>query len=148
MKEVSDLTSRLPLKQHLRNTTTVLKTVNRLDPRWLPLCAAGHLLGVANGYLALILSAYILDALGRGGGFQEVFRVTAIFCGVMFLLENAASWLRLRAEAKQTPLYVRYHALTEEKMLDMDYARINSPECEILKRRIQEDLWIILCAVF
>ena len=140
MKEVSDLTSRLPLKQHLRNTKTVIKTVNRLDPRWLPLCAAGHLLGVANGYLALILSAYILDALGRGGGFQEVFRVTAIFCGVMFLLENAASWLRLRAEAKQTPLYVRYHALTEEKMLDMDYARINSPECEILKRRIQEDL--------
>ena len=33
MKEVSDLTSRLPLKQHLRNTKTVIKTVNRLDPR-------------------------------------------------------------------------------------------------------------------
>ena len=140
MKEVSDLTSRLPLKEHLRNTKTVIKTVNKLDPYWLPLCAAGHLLSVANGYLALILSAYILDALGRGGGFAEVFRVTALFVGVMFLLGNATSWLRLRAEAKQAPLYVQYHALTEEKMLDMDFSRINSPECEILKRRIQEDL--------
>lgn len=140
MKEVSDLTSRLPLKQHLRNTKTVLKMVNKLDPYWLPLCGAGHLLSVTNEYLALILSAYILDALGRGGEFQEIFKVTAIFVGVMFLLGNAVSWLRLRAEAKQAPLYTQYHALTEEKMLDMDFARINSPECEILKRRIQEDL--------
>ena len=140
MKEVSDLTSRLPLKEHLRNTKTVLKMVNKLDPYWLPLCGAGHLLSVANGYLALILSAYILDALGRGEEFYEIFKVTAVYCSVLILLGNAVSWLRLRAEAKQTPLYVQYHALTEEKMLDMDFARINSPECETLKRRIQEDL--------
>lgn len=140
MREVSDLTSRLPLKEHLRNMRTVIRTVNKLDPYWLPLCAAGHLMSVANGYLALILSAYILDALGRGEGVYEILKVTAIFCGVMFLLGNAVSWLQLRAAAKQMWLYVQYHALTEEKMLDMDFARINSPECEILKRRIQEDL--------
>lgn len=140
MREVSDLTSRLPLKEHLRNMRTVIRTVNKLDPYWLPLCAAGHLMSVANGYLALILSAYILDALGRGEGVYEILKVTAIFCGVMFLLGNAVSWLQLRAAAKQMRLYVQYHALTEEKMLDMDFARINSPECEILKRRIQEDL--------
>lgn len=140
MKEVSDLTSRLPLKEHLKNTRTVLRMVNRMDPRWLPFCMAGHLLSVANSYLALILSAYILDALGRDSEFSEIFKVAAIFCGVMFVLENAVSWLRLRAETKKATLYAKYHALTEEKMLSMDFARINSPECEILKRRIQEDL--------
>ena len=140
MIEVSDLTSRLPLKEHLRNTKKVMKMVSGMDPYWLPLCFLGHLLGVANGYLALILSAYILDALGKGGGFPETFQVTAVFCGVMFLLGNAVSWLRLRSNAKTTGLYMKYHALTEEKMLSMDFARINSPECEILKRRIQDDL--------
>ena len=92
MKEVSDLTSRLPLKEHLRNTKKVMKMVSEMDPYWLPLCSLGHLLGVANGYLALILSAYILDALGNGSAFQETFKVTALFCGVMFLLGNATSW--------------------------------------------------------
>lgn len=140
MKEVSDLTSRLPLKEHLRNTKKVMKMVSEMDRYWLPLCSLGHLLGVANGYLALILSAYILDALGSGGDFLETFKVTALFCGVMFLLGNAVSWLRLRSDAKMTGLYMKYHAQTEEKMLSMDFARINSPECEILKRRIQDDL--------
>ena len=65
---------------------------------------------------------------------------SALFCGVMFLLGNATSWLRLRSDAKMTGLYMKYHALTEEKMLSMDFARINSPECETLKRRIQDDL--------
>ncbi len=134
MRKVSDL------KEHLRNTKTVIKMVNQLDPCWLPLCAAGHLLKVAEGYLALILSAYILDALSRGGGFEKIFKVTAVFCGVIFFLSNVVSWLQLRAEAKKAALYSRYHALTGEKMLSMDFSRINSPECEILKRRIQEDL--------
>ena len=49
MKEVSDLTGRLPLRQHLQNTGKVIRTINGLDPHWLPLCAAGHLLGVAGG---------------------------------------------------------------------------------------------------
>lgn len=140
MREVSDLDSRLPLKEHLRNTKNIIKMINGLDKYWLVLSMTMHMLGVINGYLALILSAYILDAIGRGGSFSEICRVTACFCGGMFLLENASSWLWERAEAKKRILYAKYHALTEEKMLSMDFARINSPECEMLKKRIQDDL--------
>lgn len=140
MREVSDLDSRLPIREHLQNTKKVLKMVNGLDPFWLPFCLAGHLLQVTNGYLALILSAYVLDAIGRGEGFARICKVTACFCVGMFLLENVVSFLHLRTEAKKAALYARYHTLTEEKMLGMDYARINSPACEILKRRIQDDL--------
>lgn len=140
MKEVSDLDSRLSLGEHLRNMKKMWKTINGLDKYWVPLCAVRHLLGVANGYLALILSAFILDALGRGRDFGDICKVMVMFCAVMFLLQNMGSWLHLRSEAKKRVLYNKYHTLTEEKMLTMDFARINSPECEILKRRIQEDL--------
>lgn len=140
MKEVSDLDSRLPLREHLRNTKSVIKMINSLDKYWLVFSVAMHLLGVINGYLALILSAYILDAIGKGSDFREICGITAAFCGVMFVLDNAGSWLRQRAESKKRMLYARYHALTEEKMLSMDFARINSPECEMLKKRIQDDL--------
>ena len=99
MRKVSDL------KEHLRNTKTVIKMVNQLDPCWLLLCAAGHLLKVAEGYLALILSAYILDALSRGGGFEKIFKVTAVFCGVIFFLSNVVSWLQLPKQRRR--LYIR-----------------------------------------
>ena len=140
MKEVSDLDSRLPVREHLRNTKKVLKMVNELDHFWLPFCLARHLLQVTNGYLALILSAYILDAIGGGAGYWQICKVTVCFCVGMFLLGNAASFLHLRTEARKAALYARYHTLTEEKMLGMDFARINSPECEVLKRRIRDDL--------
>ena len=140
MREVSDLESRLPLKEHLRNMKKICKTISGLDRHWLPLYAIKNLLGVVEGYLALILSAYVLDNLGNGSAISEICRVTFCFVGVMFLLSNIVNWLQLRCETKQRILYTRYHALTEEKMLHMDFARINSPECEILKKRIQDDL--------
>ena len=80
MKEVSDLDSRLPVREHLRNTKKVLKMVNELDHFWLPFCLARHLLQVTNGYLALILSAYILDAIGGGAGYWQICKVTVCFC--------------------------------------------------------------------
>ncbi len=140
MRETSDLTSRLPLKEHLRNMKKMIKTINGLDPWWLVLFAVKNLLAVTEGYLALLLSVYILDSLGRGTAFTEICRVTFRFAGAMFLLANLVHWLQLRCGAKQQSLYVRYHALTEEKMLHMDFARIASPECEILKKRIREDM--------
>lgn len=51
MKEVSDLDSRLPLREHLRNTKSVIKMINSLDKYWLVFSVAMHLLGVINGYL-------------------------------------------------------------------------------------------------
>ncbi len=140
MREVSDLNSRLPLREHLQNMKKIIKTINGLDPWWLPLFAVKNLLDVTEGYLALLLSVYILDSLGKGIPFAGICKVAFGFVGVMFLLSNTSNWLRLRCEAKQRCLYARYHALTEEKMLHMDFARIASPECEILKKRIQNDM--------
>lgn len=140
MREVSDLESRISAREHLQNLKKVLRTIHALDPHWFLLCIVRHFFRVSHGYLALLLSAYILNALQEGRDFREICTVTAIFCGVMFMLSNLSSWLHLRAEAKLQVLYARYHALIDEKMLSMDFARVNSPDCEILKKRIQEDL--------
>ena len=116
MREVSDLNSRLPLREHLQNMKKIIKTINGLDPWWLPLFAVKNLLDVTEGYLALLLSVYILDSLGKGILFAGICKVAFGFVGVMFLLSNISNWLSLRCEAKQHCLYARYHALTASKI--------------------------------
>jgi len=136
----SDLTARIPLREHLDHAGKLLKMVHGMDRYYFLFCFTVNLLTVADRYLALVLSAYLLDACGRGETFWEIFRVAAAVCTAMFLAGSAAGWMDERAQVKQHLIYRRYHSLTEQRMLEMDFARINSPECEALKGRIQRDM--------
>jgi len=129
-----------PLKENLQNAGKVLGLVQKLDRYFIPAYCVVHLLHVVNQYTSLILTAYILNHLESGAAFEEIFRVVLLFCAVMLLCGTTENAIMGKIMENQTILFKRYECLTEQKMLEMDYARVDSPECAALRRRIQDDL--------
>ncbi len=140
IKQESDLTSKLPIREHLRNAAKVLKKIHELDKYYFPLFFIVHLLHVVCNYMSVILTAYILDGLSEGKAFEEIFRFTAIFVITMFVLRIIESGINFRMGAEQNVIFKRYHSSTEQKMLEMDFAKVNGPECEALRRRVERDM--------
>jgi len=145
IRQKTDFTSKLTLKENLQNTQKILKIVHGMDRYFIPLYCVVHLLHVVNNYASLILSAYILNALGSGNAsgdgivFWEIFRVVLIFRVGMFLLRMIENGILDRISLEQQIIFKRYASQTEQKMLEMDFAKVTGPECSALRRRIQED---------
>jgi ATP-binding cassette subfamily B protein len=141
----TDLISKLPLKSHLRNVRKVLKVVQDMNQYYIPMYCVVHLLHVINNYMSLILSAYILNALGSGkfagsdSAFAELFTQVLLYCVGMFMLRIIEYGVMDRVGLEEDILFKRFQALTEQKMLEMDFSQISSPTCDALRHRIQED---------
>lgn len=140
MNTKSDLDSKLPVKEHLKNAKKLLGMIHELDKYYIPLYFIVHLLHVIRTYAALFLSAYILDALAAGIIFEKVFGNTAVFAVIIFLCTIGENAIHERMYAEQTVIFRRYHSLTEQKMVEMDYAKVTGPDCEVLRQRINSDM--------
>lgn len=140
MNTKSDLDSKLPLREHLKNAKRLMGMIHELDRYYIPLYFVVHLLHVIRTYAALFLSAYILDALSAGEQFKGIFCNTAILAIIIFLCTIGENAIHERMYAEQTVIFRRYHSLTEQKMVEMDYAKVTGPDCEVLRQRINNDM--------
>ncbi len=136
----TDLTSKLPIKEHIRNIRKILAMVSSLDKTYFPTSCIVHIINAAIPYIELILSAYILDSLIVGKAFKEIFAVAAITTIFIFIIRFIASTVWNKLEVRARTAYQLYECITEEKMLQMDYAKIDSPVVKELKDRIERDL--------
>ena len=62
----SDLTSKLPVREHIKNIKKLLKTVHDMEKTYFPMACLVHIINVIVPYTELILSAYILDGVSQG----------------------------------------------------------------------------------
>jgi len=136
----SDLTSKLSVKEHVKNIKKLLKTVHSMEKNYFPTVCIVHIINAAVPYAELLLSAYILDSVSQGRGFKELMPVIAAVTTAIFVLHCLTSriWNRI-CKRKQDDMYYRYNCIIETKMLQMDYSRIDSPEIRELKQRILND---------
>lgn len=136
----SDLTSKLPVKEHIKNIKKLLKVVYDMEKSYFPTVCIVHIMNVIIPYAELVLSAYILDGVSQGRGFGELMPVIAAVTAIIFVLHCVTSriWNRV-CKIKQDDMYYRYSCMIESKMLQMDYSRIDSPEIRELKNRIASD---------
>ncbi len=136
----SDLTSKLPVREHIKNIKKLLKTVHDMEKTYFPMACLVHIINVIVPYTELILSAYILDGVSQGKGIRELMPVIVGVTVVIFILHCLTSrvWNRV-CKIKQEDMYYRYSCMIETKMLQMDYSRIDSPEIRDLKNRILSD---------
>lgn len=135
----TDLTSKIPLREHIRNMRKILDVVRDMDKWYFFYTSIVHIINVAVPYLGLMLSAYLLDHL-QGGDFREIMAVTAGACFGIFLLNFTASTIWNRMEVRREKMYYLYTSMIEAKMLTMDFSRIDSPEVRQLKERINRDM--------
>lgn len=135
----TDLTGKLPLREHVGNIRKVLKFVRSMDKNYFRIVCVTHVLDIGVPYVELLLSAYILDAIGAHRSFREM--MTVVFCciAVIFAMRFVASTIRNRMEVRRQHMYYLYSGVVQARMLNMDFSRIDSPEVKKLKDRIRVD---------
>lgn len=136
----SDLTGRLPIKEHIKNIRRILRTVREFDKTYFTTACVVHIINAGIPNLTLLLSAWLLDGMAQGRGFKELFSVAAGAMLTIFILRLFASELWNRLEVRKEQIYWKYHCSTEEKMLEIDYARLDDPVVKDLKKRMQSDM--------
>lgn len=136
----SNLTSKLPIREHIKNIKKLLKAVHDMEKYYFPTVCIVHIINVIVPYAELVLSAYILDSISQGRSFRELMPVIAVVTAIIFVLHCVTSriWNRV-CKMKQDDMYYRYSCIIETKMLQMDYSKIDSPEIRELKNRISSD---------
>ena len=136
----SDLTGRIPIKEHIENIRRILRAVKEFDKTYFATACMVHMINAAVPNLTLLLSAWLLDGMAQGKGFQELFSVAAGAMLVIFILHLLASEVWNRLEVRREQIYWKYHCSTEEKMLEIDYSRLDDPVVKDLKKRMQSDM--------
>ncbi len=139
MAETKDLTEKQPLKQHIKNIKRILGAVKSLDKTYFATASIVHFINAAVPYIGLLLSAYILDALVEGKGFKEIFTIAAAATVGIFILNCIASTIWNRLEVRVYKMFQLYTCITEQKMLNMDYSKLDDPKIRELKERIRRD---------
>ncbi len=135
----TDLTSKLPIKVHIHNMKKILGMVSSIDKTYFPTSCIVHIINALIPYVELLLSAYILDSLIVHKSFKEIFIVVVIITVSIFIFRFIASTIWNKLEVRCWSVFKMYECITEEKMLKMDYSRIDSPEVKALKDRIIKD---------
>lgn len=135
----TDLTSKLPLREHIKNIKKVLRVVGELDQTFFMHLGVKAMLDAACSYLGLLLSVYILDQLTIGVDFRRCFPVAAASCVLLFMIQLGSGMLQNRLNVRWEIVYRKWDCMTEEKILKMDFAKIDSPKTRKMRERIWQD---------
>jgi len=140
MIENDDLTSRIPLRENLRNIKNIISCTYNIDKSTYYLPALKILLSAVQSSLSLVLSAEILERLYEGRAMEEVMRPAAVLLVLTFLMNMAGSVLQKefigpgRGNVRRV-----YDGNLAAKYQYMDYSLIDSPYVKHLRERISAD---------
>ena len=135
----TDLTSKLPLREHIRNIRKMLQVIHKLDKYFYLYMGAKSLLDTLATYLGLLLSVDILDQLTAGADFRQCLAAAAATCALLFVIQFSGGMLHNRLNVRWETIYRRWDCMTEEKILQMDFANIDSPQTRKMRERIWRD---------
>ena len=135
----TDLLSRLPLRQHLKNIQKILALVKKLDRKYFRETVLVQLLNACRPYLELLLSAYVVDGISAGKSFSGMMTVIVAALVGILLLHYLTYAMNERMRARWERAHHMYGCITQVRMLDMDYSRISSPELKEIQDRIRND---------
>ncbi len=135
----TDLTAKIPFREHIKNIRKILKIITGIDKWYFLFTSIVHIINVIVPYIQLVLSAYILDAIIAQENFKEVMLVITGTLFIILCLNFTASSIWNRMEVRRERAYLLYSCMTQTRMLDMDFSRIDSPEIKELRNRIITD---------
>ncbi len=135
----TDLTAKIPFREHIKNIRKILKIITGIDKWYFLFTSIVHIINVIVPYIQLVLSAHILDAIIAQENFKEVMLVITGTLFIILCLNFIASSIWNRMEVRRERAYLLYSCMTQTRMLDMDFSRIDSPEIKELRNRIITD---------
>jgi len=121
-----------------RTLVASARLLSELDNTYMPVVIGRALLETARYFLALILTARILDELLEAQDIATLILYVSIAVGGSFLLKLGSDWLERLRRAKARTLVVCEDKRISEKILALDYAYMDSPVLHDLRQRILE----------
>ena len=136
----NDLTSKIPLRENLKNIQNLLLYTYQIDKFAYFLPAFKILLDTINSTVSLVLSANILEMLYEGSPLEEIIKPVILLLTLAFLLNMASSILQHEFIGPKRANVTRvYDGNLAAKFQYMDYSLIDSPYVKKLNERIQKD---------
>lgn len=135
----SEMLKRLSVKENYRNIKQCFRILKQLDPKFFALSGAMQLLSVLTPYITLWLSSFVLDGFERTMPYHKMIIVVLACVVLVFSVQCVKNWLENFLRVRQYRIARLYEYMKQEKLVQMDYSRINSPEVEQILRRIASD---------
>ena len=135
----SEMLKRLSVKENYQNIKQCFRILKQLDPKFFALSGAMQLLSVLIPYITLWLSSFVLDGFERTMPYHKMIIVVLACVVLVFSVQCVKNWLENFLRVRQYRIARLYEYMKQEKLVQMDYSRINSPEVEQILRRIASD---------
>ena len=135
----SDLTSKLPLKEHVNNILKVTKYVKKMENWYFGVVFGYHLCEVSLRYLALVLSATVLNMISNGKSIKEIILTAIGFLTIYLILQIIGGYFQNKNEVKKDSISRKYEFMVTKKVMEMDYSLVDSPRVRRIRKRMETD---------
>lgn len=136
----TDLTSKISFRQKCKNIKKVLFYINKMERGYFALVAVMQAINVTISFMALILSATVLNMITEGKSAKEIIGVALIFLISYLVLNIASAYCGKHVEVKREAIFSKWQYMITNKMMDMDFSLAESPLVREMRARMQKDL--------
>lgn len=136
----TDLTSKISFRQKCNNIKRVIYYVKKMEKGYFALVAVMRVIHVTISFMALILSATVLNMISDGKSAKEIIGVVFIFLVLYLVLNVASAYCEKYVEVKREAIFTKWNYMVTNKMMDMDYSLAESPLVHEMRERMQKDL--------
>ena len=127
------------IKENWSNIKRVLRVIQKIDRHCFHWVMVTHVINALVPCMLLYLSSYVLDGMADGKSFRQLIVTVSLILGAALILNFVASTVWNRCEVRRDYIYNMYESMREEKVVYMDYCRVDSPEVRRLKEQMERD---------
>ncbi|MCM1055186.1 MAG: ABC transporter ATP-binding protein/permease [Bacteroides sp.] len=126
----------LSLKEKYSLLKRALKDVHRISPGYLGARLAVQFFNAMEQFIPIYLSGLIIDGISGGRPFKEIITITVVSLIVGFALQSSGQCFHKLLQEKFHRLGFYSDIALNEKVLKMDYTKIEDPEVQTKNDRI------------
>lgn len=123
----------------LKQILKVLGLLNRLSKPLIPLTLFFGVLEAAAPFTAIIASSIVIDKLSQKASVKELLLTAAAAVAVNVFIVLIKGALEKQKDVQTYYAMERFDLLKSQKVLDMDYDRLENPQTHLLKQSIDGD---------
>lgn len=136
----TDLTSKISLKQKCKNIRKIFFYINKMERGYFALVAVMQAINVTISFMALILSATVLNMISGGKSAKEIIGIVFIFLIAYLILNISSAYCGKYVEVKRESIGTKWQYMITNKMMEMDYSLVESPLVREMRGQMQRDL--------
>jgi len=127
------------VKKNARAIWAAIKTAHRYDKHILPMRAVQALLDAAIPFIAVLLSAYVLNGLAADVDFQEILWPVITGVSACFVMRLISGWFDQYWNMKGNIFANQWQDDITTKTLELDYSQLEDPAVSVLREKVKRD---------